>query len=192
MPQVQIPQIQIPPDAIPVVTVALGILLLLFGRSLYWAAIAAIGFLAGMALANQLLADKEQWIRIAVAIGAGLVGAIIGIALQRLAFAICGFFAGAYLAMHIAMHFQAGGDPKIWMLIGGVIGAIIAAMIMDWAIIVLTSLAGAVAVISPFQAKFDERVLGIAFVVIAAIGIVFQSRMMVAAPPPAAPPPTTV
>src|SRR5262244_3268925 len=92
----------IPPDAIVWVVFGLGIVLLLFGRSLYWAFIAIAGFLVGMALANEWLADKQEWVRILAAIGAGLIGAIVGIMVQRLAFAIGGFFAGAYLALVIA------------------------------------------------------------------------------------------
>src|SRR5215471_7284113 len=121
----------VPPDAIVWVVFGLGILLLLFGRSLYWAFIAIAGFLAGMALANEYLADKDQWIRILVAIGAGVLGAILGILIQRLAFAIGGFFAGSYLAVALATRLHPGGDTQIWAIVGGIIGAIIAAFLMD-------------------------------------------------------------
>ena len=117
------------------VTVLLGLVLLFFGRKLYWAFIAIAGFLVGMELANEYLADKDQWIRIAAAVGAGLVGAIVGVFLQRLAFAIGGFFAGGYLAVRIVEHLNLQGDHHIPMIIGGVAGAIVAALVMDWAII---------------------------------------------------------
>src|SRR5262245_61394763 len=96
MPQ-NVPQISLNVDAVPaIVMVVLGIIVLLFGRSLYWAFIAIAGFLLGMALANQWLADKPDWIRILAAVGGGVVGAVLGILIQRLAFAIGGFFAGGY------------------------------------------------------------------------------------------------
>ena len=78
---------------------------------------------------------------------------------------------------------HAGGDPNIWTIIGGVIGAIAAAMLMDWAIIILSSLAGAAAILTPFQAKLDEKMLPIAFLVLAVVGIVFQGRRMAGRPP---------
>src|SRR5215475_11431075 len=132
MPQ-NLPAIDINAAALPpVVLVLCGIVVLLFGRSLYWALIAIAGFLVGMALANEWLADKEQWVRILAALGAGLMGAVIGILVQRLAFAIAGFFAGGYFAMALAARLHAGGDPHIWLIIGGIIGAIVAAMVMDW------------------------------------------------------------
>src|SRR5262249_30713369 len=132
----------VPPEVLIGVTVVLGIVVLLFGRMLYWAFIAIAGFLAGMMLADAWLADKEQWIRILAAVAAGVVGAVLGIFIQRLAFAIGGFFAGAYLALAIAAQMHAPGDANIWWIAGGVLGAIIAALVMDWAIIVLSSLAG--------------------------------------------------
>ncbi|HEY2826559.1 MAG TPA: DUF4203 domain-containing protein [Pirellulales bacterium] len=188
MPQ-NVPEITLNMDAVPAwVLVLLGVVVLLFGRSLYWAFIAIAGFLLGMALANEWLADKQEWVRILAAVGAGLIGAVLGIVLQRLAFAIGGFFTGGYLALVLVARWRLGGDPHIWMIVGGVIGAIAAAMLMDWAIIVLSSLAGAAAILAPFQAKLDNRMLPIAFLVLAVVGIVFQGRRMMGGPPTAAPP----
>jgi hypothetical protein len=191
MPQ-NVPAITLNIDAVPpVVLVLLGIVVLLFGRSLYWAFIAIGGFLVGMALANEWLADKQEWVRILAALGAGLIGAILGILIQRLAFAIGGFFAGGYLALVLAARLHAGGNPHIWTLVGGIIGAIAAAILMDWAIIVLSSLAGAAAILAPFQTKLDDRMLPVAFLVLAVIGLVFQGRRMMGVPPTATPPATT-
>jgi hypothetical protein len=179
---------------VPWVTLAQGIVVLLFGRTLYWAFVAIVGFFIGMELAQTWpwLNQQPQLVQLLVAVGCGVLGAILGILVQRLAFAIGGFFAGGYLALAIAARFHAGGDPHIWMIVGGVIGAIVAAMIMDWAIIVLSSLAGAAAILTPFQTKLDDRVTGILFLVLAVVGIVFQGRHMMRRVPPAvavAPPP---
>ena len=102
----------------------LGVVVLLFGRSLFWAFIAIAGFLLGMALAHEWLADKPEWIQLLAAIGAGVLGAILGILIERLAFAIAGFFAGGYLAIALAAHLHAGGNSHIFWIVGGVIGAI--------------------------------------------------------------------
>lgn len=168
------------------VTVLLGIVVLLFGRKLYWAFIAIAGFLIGMELANEYLADKDQWIRIAASIGAGVLGAIIGMFLQRLAFAIGGFFAGAYFAFRIFEHFHPNGDPHIWMIIGAVVGAIVAALVMDWAIIFISALVGAAAILSPFP-NLEPQMANVLFLLLAGIGIVVQSQQL--AGPPAPPPP---
>jgi hypothetical protein len=173
----------------PIVRILLGIVLLFFGRTLYWVFVAAVGFLAGVYLANHWLSDQTEAVRILVAIGAGVLGAILGMLVQRLAFAIGGFFAGGYLALRIEEHFQVGGDPNLWMIIGGVVGAIIAAMVMDWAIIVLSSLAGAAAITSGVLEQFqqiDRGLAGIIFLVLAVVGIIVQGRRMggLRSPPP--------
>jgi hypothetical protein len=180
------PGINIHMVAVPaVVTFLLGIVLLFFGRKLYWAFIAIAGFLIGMELANEYLADKDQWIRIAAAVGAGVLGAIIGMFLQRLAFAIGGFYAGAYLALRILNHFNIQGDPHVWELIGGVIGAIVAAVVMDWAIIIISSLAGSAAIFSVFP-QMEPQMMDVLFLLVAAVGIIFQAQSLVGpnVPPP--------
>ena len=96
--------------------------------------------------------------------------------------------------MSLAARFSGGGDPhsQIWMIVGGIIGAIVAAMIMDWAIIVLSSLAGATAILSPFAPRMNDQVLTLVFLLITIAGIVIQSGQMgarAATSPPAAPPP---
>ncbi len=118
-------------------------------------------------------------------IGAGVLGAIIGMFLQRLAFAIGGFFAGAYVAFRIFEHFHPQGDHHIWMIVGGVIGAIIAALVMDWAIIFISAMAGAAAILSPFP-NLEPQMANVLFLLLACIGIVFQSQYVggAAAPPP--------
>ena len=60
MPQ-NMPTLTLNADSVPpVVLVLLGIVVLLFGRSLYWAFIAIAGFLVGMALANEWLAGTSK------------------------------------------------------------------------------------------------------------------------------------
>ena len=190
--QVNLPA-NVPAEWVPWLILALGVVVLLFGRALYWAFVAIVGFFIGMTLAETWpwLSQQSQMVQLLVALGCGVLGAILGLLVQRLAFAVGGFFTGCYLALAIAHRFNPGSDPHIWMIAGGIIGAIVAAMIMDWAIIVLSSLAGAAAILTPFQTKLDDRVSGILFLVLAVVGIVFQSRSLVrpVAPTAAAPPP---
>jgi hypothetical protein len=173
---------------LPIVRILLGVVLLFFGRTLYWVFVAAAGFLVGMYLADLWLADQPDVVRIFVAIGSGVLGAILGMLIQRLAFAIGGFFAGGYLALRIVEHFQLSGNPHIWMIVGGVIGAVVAALVMDWAIIILSSLAGSAAILAGVSHYWqpDPSLTGILFLVLAVIGVVFQGRAMRGEPPAAA------
>jgi hypothetical protein len=194
--QVQVPldvQVNVPPQWLPWIALGLGVVVLLFGRSLYWVFVAIAGFLIGMEMANVWMRGQEDWMRLLVAVGAGVLGAIIGIFVQRLAFAIGGFFAGGYFAVAIAARFGLAGDPNVWAIVGGVIGAILAALLMDWAIIVLSSLAGAAAIMSPFQPKLDPKIAAAIYLVLVAVGIVFQGRRFMATRlPPESPPPVAM
>jgi hypothetical protein len=186
-------QVNVPPQWLPWVVLGLGVIVLLFGRSLYWVFVAIVGFLIGMEMANVWMAGQEDWMRLLVAIGAGVLGAIIGIFVQRLAFAIGGFFAAGYFAVALATRFHLPGDPNVWMVVGGIIGAILAALLMDWAIIVLSSLAGAAAIMSPFQPKLEPPISGLIYLALVVVGIVFQGRRYLATRvPPGAPPPAIV
>jgi hypothetical protein len=194
--QVQVPldvQVNVPPQWLSWIALGLGVVVLLFGRSLYWLFVAIAGFLIGMEMANVWMRGQEDWMRLLVAVGAGVLGAIIGIFVQRLAFAIGGFFAGAYFAAAVAARFGLAGDPNVWAIVGGVIGAILAALLMDWAIIVLSSLAGAAAIMSPFQPKLDPKIAAAIYLVLVAVGIVFQGRRFMATRlPPDSPPPVAM
>ena len=62
----------VPPDWLPWLTLALGVVMLLFGRALYWAFVAIVGFLIGMALAQTWpwLNEQTQIVQLLVALGA--------------------------------------------------------------------------------------------------------------------------
>jgi hypothetical protein len=177
----------------PLLLIVLGLILILFGRSLYWAFLAVAGFLMGMELAADLLADQEPWVRFLAALAAGALGAILGVLAQRIAFAVGGFFAGGYLTLSLLDHVPQIPPSNLWFLVGGILGAIVAAMVLDWAIIVLASLAGAVAVMSGIQGfeawklPIEAHTLGV--VALAAVGIFVQGRRLNGAGElPAAPP----
>jgi hypothetical protein len=168
----------------PIVYVVLGAVLLFFGRTLYWVFVGIVGFLLGMTLADQYLSGQSEIVQFAAAVAAGIVGAVLAIFVQRIAFAVGGFFAGGYIALSIAGHFGVAADNNtIWFIIGGAIGAIVAAMLMDWAIIVLSSLAGSAAILSGLTGiQMDANVRSILFLVLAIVGIVVQGRR-IAQPP---------
>ena len=83
-----------------------------------------------------------------VALLGGILGAVLSMPFQRIAFSIGGLFAGGYLGLVLARAAGLPGEPLVWFVIGAILGAIVAALVMDWAIIVLSSLAGAAAVVN--------------------------------------------
>jgi len=63
----------------------------------------------------------------------------------------------------------------VLFLLGGVFGAVLALMLLDWALIILSSAIGAVLI---SQALFPDRGLAaLSFVILAIAGILIQSRL---------------
>jgi hypothetical protein len=89
--------------------------------------------------AGSALADQSTWVHILAALAAGVVGALLAMLAQRVAFALGGFYAGGYLALLAGESLQPGGNLSLWLIVGGVIGAVIATLVMDWAVIVMSS-----------------------------------------------------
>src|SRR6516164_4337637 len=80
------------------VDIVIAVVLLLFGRRLFWLFVGCIGFIVGFNYATQIFQGHDQpgWVPLVVAVVIGLVAAILSIFLQRLVVAIAGFFAGGY------------------------------------------------------------------------------------------------
>jgi hypothetical protein len=111
-----------------VLSLILGVVLLLYGRTLYWVFVAAAGFFVGVELGTQLLADQAEWVRILAAVAGGILGAILGMLAQRVAFSFGGLFAGGYLGLALASAAELPGEPLFWFAVGGIMGAIIRAL----------------------------------------------------------------
>ena len=152
-----------------------GIILLLFGRKLFWLFVGLAGFLFGLEIAPQLFHLDSTVITYLVALLVGIVSAILAIFLQRLAFALGGFFAGGYVGNMLAEQLQAGDSSTIWFVVAGVIGAVFAALLMDWAIIILSSLVGAGAIVDGFNIHGGPVGLILLLVLLLA-GCIFQGR----------------
>jgi len=156
--------------------VGLALLLLVLGRKLFWLGVAVLGFFLGMAVAEALLVDQPTWARLLMGLGAGLLGGLLAILAQRVAFAFAGFYAGAYLALSAAVALGFGGHRTLWVVAGGVIGAVLATWIMNWAIIALTSLVGASAIVG--AASMGQTTGALIFVGLTVVGMVVQARLM--------------
>jgi hypothetical protein len=166
-----------------IVELLLGIVLLFFGRTLYWIFVAVAGFLVGFELAAQFLVGRPESLQLLAAVAGGLLGATLGMLAQRVAFAIGGLFAGGYLALALVRATGGPGEPLIWFAVGGVLGAIVAALVMDWAIIALSSLAGAAVIVGQFD--MDTTLATLLFVGLTGIGVVVQGRRLRPAAPDA-------
>src|SRR6184192_2433600 len=80
--------------SVPIISVIIGVAILLFGRKLFWLFVAALGFAVGLEIAAYFMSEPAQWMKLLVALGCGVIGALLAILLQKLAIAIAGFIAG--------------------------------------------------------------------------------------------------
>ena len=122
-----------------------GIALLIMGRKLFWLFAGVIGFLFGMSIAQQILPGQSQSIILMVAIIIGGLGAVMAILVQKIAIGLMGFIAGGYLVYVVIPALPVNLGSFLWLavIIGGIIGAVLASTMFDWALIFLSSAIGA-------------------------------------------------
>jgi hypothetical protein len=160
------------------INIMVGFFLLLLGRRLFWVFVAVIGFLWGMALAAQWMANESQWVMIVVGLIAGLIGAALAMLFQRIAIGVAGFLAGSYLAAYLLPLLWVDPGQFTWSLsiIAGIIGAVLFFVIFDWALIVLSSLIGASMIGQ--AATPDPQNQMLIFLILLVIGIFVQAGML--------------
>jgi len=159
-----------------IVQLLLGCIVLLAGRNIFWLFIALAGFVVGFELAGIWLADKSLILQVTVALGAGLLGALLAVIFERVAFALAGFYAAAYLALIVIDRIGVTAGENLIIIVSGLVGALIAALVMDWAIIALSALVGAAAIVTTFAMPPIIEIA--AFVVLVAIGVIVQRTVL--------------
>src|SRR5213593_2571676 len=169
--------IQAPPMhfSVAIVGALIGVVILLFGRKLFWLCVAAIGFAAGVELAPHLVQDPSALLSLTIALLLGIIGALLALFLQKIAIAVLGFLAGGKLAGAIAAAFfvHYAQHSTIIFVVGGVIGAILLLVLFDWALIVLSSLIGAHLIQSAIILPSSGST--IVFIGLAVIGVLVQA-----------------
>ena len=132
-----------------IIRIILGIVLVSSGQRLFWFFVAATGFLAGAILAPQFLPGQPQWVILLVALLAGLLGALLAILLQGFAIGLAGFIAGGYIVNSLLalINWNAGQYAWLFFLFGGILGAALVAFIFNGALIILSSLTGAILIV---------------------------------------------
>jgi len=165
----------------PTVSLILGAILLILGRKLFWIFVGAIGFLVGFNLAAQYLAEQPIWVILLIAIVAGIIGSVLAVVLQRVATLVAGFLAGGYLTVQLLQMLEVSvplGEGIAWLpyVLGGIFGAILLFLLFDWALILLSSLAGATLITPVINPESEMET--VVFVIVLLVGIVVQSSLL--------------
>jgi len=155
-----------------------GVGLLVFGRKLFWLFVGLIGFASGIQAATRFFPGQPEWMILAIALTAGVLGALLALFLQWLAIGLAGFLAGAYIVVRFFHVSGLGTSGMNWLffLIGGIIGLILMVILFDWALIILSSLAGAGLITESVHVDHSSAML--LFIVLVIVGILIQSRLM--------------
>ena len=164
--------------SVPIISVIVGAAILLFGRKLFWLFVAALGFAIGLEIATYFMKEPPQWLMLLVALGCGVIGALLAILLQKLAIAIAGFLAGGRIAWALAAAFfvEHANYRGITFVIGGILGALLLLALFDWVLILLSSVEGAHLISNGIT--LPEKGAMILFIALAVIGVVIQGSML--------------
>ena len=155
-----------------------GLLLLVFGRKLFWLFCGLVGFLLGMNFAQHFFPSLSPTSLVLIALAVGALGAVLAVMLQKVAIGLMGFLAGGYLVYLLlpTLSIQPGNLIWLFVILGGIMGIFLASTMFDWALIILSSALGANVIVShlvmpqPFPV-----VVTIAFFI---FGLIVQSKLM--------------
>jgi hypothetical protein len=160
----------------PLITLLIGLLLTLAGRRLFWLFVGGVGFVAGLEWGSLLLGKQPEMIALIFALVIGVAGALLAIVIQRVAVVMAGGIVGGLFTVELAAVAGLAGQTNhlLAFLVGAVVAAVLVALLFDWALIILSSLAGGsmIAQALPIARKLEIIVA----LMICIAGIVFQSR----------------
>ena len=161
-------------DPIGIIALVAGLLLLFFGKRLFWLAAGLVAFLFGYQLFGNLFG---VWWSLLIGVILGIIFAWLSIKFIKMAAYFIAFLAGA-----IALPFLMGifGIEMSWFflaLIGGAIGLILVAVAFDWGLILITAWAGASAVTFGLKQwlTLDGTIGLVVFLVLMVVGVFWQA-----------------
>lgn len=160
-----------------IIYLVVGIILVTSGRKLFWLFVACIGFIIGFEYGGNLTGIKDQWIILSIAFGTGILGALLAIFLQGVAVSVAGFLIGGYAAINLLELTGYLSHEYFWVsfIIGGVIGLILMLVLFDYALIFLSSIAGAFVIVHTIYLTPPAKTL--VFLILAMAGAVFQAKV---------------
>jgi hypothetical protein len=154
---------------------ALGVVLVVVGRRLFWLLVGTLGFLFAFTLFQRLFPGSEplHW---ALAVSAGILGAVLAVFAQRLAVGAAGMLFGGYATLWALEHY--GVELGNWELVavagGGVVAAALALAVLETALVVLSSILGAALVVG--ASRIEDLPAVILFAVLVVVGVAVQTR----------------
>jgi|MudIll2142460700_1097286.scaffolds.fasta_scaffold314885_2 hypothetical protein len=170
-------------DGVAVAVIALGVVVLLFGRRLALLA-AGAGALLGVGILQFLPSLQDGIGAVLLVFGLAIGGGILGFiakGMAHLIIMIIGFVAGGGLVLAVlgALEIDLGVMAFVVASIGGLIAAVLANRFFDWAVILFAGLVGAALAMRGLQFLVPSLVGWIGLLIggaLAVLGILYQSR----------------
>jgi hypothetical protein len=153
----------------------IGGILLFLGRELNFLFGGAMASLIAFRLTPFLPSGGPPWSENAFIIGLGVAFAIIILINERAGYVISGFLAGGYFLVE---YYAPGAFtlPLLPFIVGGVLGSLILGIFTEWALIVVSSIVGAIYVTDLFTLDPTAEILVTAGLII--IGAITQVLIM--------------
>jgi len=159
-----------------ILRILVGVGMLIAGRQLFWLCVAAMGVVFATDLVAPAFPGQPTWIVALIALGAGLLGAVIALIWQWVAVGAAGFMAGGYVAINVLPVIGVTTDRFPWLfLLGGIVGALLLVAVFDWALIALSSLFGATMIVQAIP--LDPLISLLLFGGLVVAGIMIQASL---------------
>lgn len=157
---------------------AAGLLLVLFGRKLFWLVLAGLGFLLGLVIFDRFFQGQNELLRLALALVCGVIGGFLAVFVQKVAIRIAGLIGGGFAGYWLISSWAASqSDPRIIVavavIVGAIVGLLLAGLLFETALIIVSSLAGASLFLQ--GSHLPERFVPWVYLVLLVVGVVVQT-----------------
>ncbi|MYA08851.1 MAG: hypothetical protein F4060_04405 [Holophagales bacterium] len=159
----------------PWLCVVAGLLLLFLGRQLYTALIGLVGFFVVYGIPQDLLSLTSE-IRLLMAVGVGVLAALLAFIVRKVAVALAGALLGAGATLWAISFYGVRWDVLWWIVIAAaaVLGAWVLRVVFETALIVVSSFIGALLIMAAVGLEGLPAHAGVALLIV--VGVAFQMR----------------
>lgn len=158
------------------VNIALGLIMLVAGRKMFWLFVGVVGFFAGFLFASRYFSGESQTVILIISLIAGVLGALLAVFLKNFAVALAGFIAGGLIAVSLISFsgWESGVAAWIIFIVGGIIGVILISFLFDWSLMLLSALMGAQLIVR--TVNLESPLAVVVFLILFIIGVIIQSK----------------
>jgi len=164
-------------NALGLISLLLGAALILTGRKLFWLFVGAIGFGVGLQFAERFLQGPNVP-GLLIGLVVGIIFALLAIFLQTVAIGAAGFFGGGYVLLGLVTAAGLDRGLLVWIafLVGGILGVVLIGYLFDWALITLSSMAGASMIVNALE--LGRGLGGAILIALVIVGVVVQGALL--------------